>query len=135
MFAVMMAVVLTACSGVAAAKPSKQIVERAIVQQLNQTQTELNQLLRLGSDPTGITVKRLKITNQTPLVIQDLPSVRVQGTYDYTAKLTKRQVTLSQNPFDIYLQRQQEGKTWRLAKRVIDKTGEVIWVTQRVQQF
>jgi hypothetical protein len=131
----MLVVVLTACGGIAAAKPSKQIVEQAIVQQLSQTQTELNQLLRLDSDPAGITVRRIQITAQTPLVIQDLPAVRVQGTYDYTTKLTKRQVTLVQNPFDLYLQRQQEGKTWRLAKRVIDKTGEATWVTQRVKQF
>ena len=131
----MMVMVLTACAGVATAKPSKQVVEQAIVQQLSQTQTDLNQLLRLNSDPTGISVRRINISRQTPLVIQDLPAVRVQGTYDYTVKLSQRQVTLPQNPFDLYLQRQREGKTWRIAKRVMDKTGAATWVTQRVPQF
>ncbi|MHC5818654.1 MAG: hypothetical protein ACYT04_22920, partial [Nostoc sp.] len=39
---------------------------------------------------------------------------RVRGTYDLIVKLPKRRLTQPQKPFDVYLQIQQEGKTWRL---------------------
>jgi hypothetical protein len=66
-------------------------------------------------------------------MIQDLQSFRVQGTYDYTVKLPTQQVTQRQNPFEVYLQRQQEGKTWRVARLQTNEVGEQVWVTQRVE--
>ncbi|UBF24674.1 hypothetical protein K9N68_23810 [Kovacikia minuta CCNUW1] len=125
-----LAIVLVGCSAMNG--PSSQVVERAIALQLSQTQQELSQQLRLGSQPTDLVVKRVNITEQTPLKIQDLPSFRVMGTYDYTVKLPSQRVTQRQNPFEVYLQRQKEGKTWRVARLQTNEAGEPIWVTQLV---
>lgn len=103
---------LTAC-GTAGLEPNSQLVQRAIALQLEQTQQQLSQ--QLGLDFKGFEINRVAITQQEPLVIQDLPAYHVRGSYDLTLKLPRRRVTQQQNPFDVYIQRQKEGKTWRLA--------------------
>ena len=130
--ALVLVVLLTAC-GLPIAAPSHQLVERAIVQQLQQTQAELNQQLRLNVQPTDLDIKRVVIAEQTPMTIDDLKAFRVRGTYNVITKLPKRQVTEQQNPFEVYLQRQKEGKTWRLARLETDDNGNPLWVTQRLQ--
>lgn len=102
-------VLLSACgSGM---EPSSEVVEKGLALRLEQTQQQLSQQ---GLNVKKFEIKRLKITQQEPLVIQDLPAYHVKGTYDLTMQLPRR-VTQQQNRFDIYLQRQKEGKTWRLA--------------------
>lgn len=117
---------------VSIADPNHQLVERAIGQQLRQTQAELNQQLRLKVQPTDLQIRRVAIAEQTPLMIEDLQAFRVRGTYNVTIKLATRQVK-QQNPFEVYLQRQQEGKTWRLARLEVNENGEPLWVTQHLQ--
>lgn len=105
-----MLVLLTACGmGI---EPSSKIVQRAIALQLEQTQQQLSQQLDLKVN--SFEINRVTISQQQPLKIQDLPAYHIQGNYNVTLKLPRRRVT-QQNPFDIYLQRQKEGKTWRLA--------------------
>lgn len=130
--AIVLIALLTAC-GLPIGAPSHQLVERAIGQQLRQTQAELNQQLRLNVQPTDLEIKRVVIVEQTPLTIDDLKAFRVSGTYNVTTKLPKRQITEKQNPFEVYLQRQKEGKTWRLARLETDDKGEPLWATQRLQ--
>lgn len=109
-FTVIMLVLLTACG--IGLEPSSKIVQRALALQLEQTQQQLSQQLDLKVN--SFEINRVAISQQQPLKIQDLPAYHVQGNYNVTLKLPRRRVT-QQNPFDIYLQRQQEGKTWRLA--------------------
>lgn len=108
---------LTAC-GISGIEPSTQVVQRGLIKFNELVALQLNQTARqqLSGRPQlpGFKINRLVITEQQPLVIQDLPAYRVQGTYNLTIRLPKRRVTQQQNPFDIYLQRQKEGKTWRL---------------------
>lgn len=127
--AVILVSLITACSSNNLA-PSNQTVRRAIALQATQTQQELSQQLRLKSP--DLKVDRVKVTSQEPLTIQNLPTYRVQGNYDYTLKLSKRKVTQKDNPFEVYLQRQSEGKTWRLAQRQREENGSS-WVTQLVE--
>lgn len=127
----LLVVLLTAC-GLSNAAPSHQLVERAIVQQLRQTQAELNQQLRLNVQPTDLAIRKVVIAEQTPVTIENLKGFRVRGTYSVTTKLATRQITEQQNPFEVYLQRQQEGKTWRLARLAVSE-GEPLWLTQRLQ--
>ncbi|WP_197484779.1 hypothetical protein [Phormidesmis priestleyi] len=127
--AVILASLITACSA-SNLTPSTQIVRRAIALQATQTQQELSQQLRLESP--SLKVNRVKVTSQKPLTIQDLRAYRVQGNYDYTLKLSKRTVTQKDNPFEVYLQRQTEGKTWRLAQQQREENGSN-WVTQLVE--
>jgi hypothetical protein len=62
-----------------------------------------------------------------------LEAYHVKGTYDYRMVFSgDRQVTQQRNPYDLYLQKQAEGKTWRLAHLQIDEDGEPIWVTERI---
>ncbi len=127
--AVILVSLITACSA-NNLTPSNQIVRRAIALQATQTQQELSQQLRLKSP--DLKVDRVKVTSQEPLTIQNLSAYRVQGNYDYTLKLSQRSVTQKDNPFEVYLQRQSEGKTWRLAQKQREENGSS-WVTQLVE--
>lgn len=135
-WAIVLALLLTAC-GIVGGKPSTELVEQAIALQLSQSQQELSQQLRLEDQPTNIHINRVKITEQTPLQINKLQSYHLLGSCDFTVKLAKRSVTQHDTPFEVYLQRQQEGKTWRVASLKANENGELIWVTQRIptQQF
>ncbi len=106
---VLLFVLLTACSD--GMQPSDKLVQQAIALQLEQTQQQLSK--QLGVDFQGLKVEHVTIEQREPLEIQSLPAYRVRGTYDLTLKLP-RTLTQRQNSFDVYLQRQQEGKTWRL---------------------
>lgn len=126
---------LTAC-GTAGLEPSSQLVQRALALQLEQTQQQLSQQLQPSGrpQPPSFEINQLKITEQKPLVIQDLPTYRVRGTYNFTIELRKRRVTQQQNPFEVYLQRQKEGKTWRLVlPQSSGKEAETLWRTYLIQ--
>ena len=127
--AVILVSLITACSA-NSVTPSTQIVRRAIALQTTQTQQALSQQLRLESPQ--LKVDRVKVTSQEPLTTQNLPTYRVQGSYDYTLKLSKRTVTQKDNPFEVYLQRQSEGKTWRLAQQRREE-NDSSWVTQLIE--
>ena len=122
---------LTAC-GTSRLEPNSQLVQRAIALKFEQTQQQLSQ--QQGVDFKVFEINRVAITQQEPLVIQDLPAYHVRGTYNLTVSLPRRQVTQQQNPFEVYLQRQKEGKTWRLA--LPQSTGKDIapvWLTYSIQ--
>ncbi|MBW4559419.1 MAG: hypothetical protein KME59_26620 [Trichormus sp. ATA11-4-KO1] len=108
---VILLVLLTAC-GTIGLLPTTELVQKAIALQVKQTQQQLNQ--QLDIDFQGFEIKRLRISREEPLTIQNLPAFRIRGTYDLIFKLPKRQLTQLQQPFEVYLQIQQEGKTWRL---------------------
>ncbi|MFN6515871.1 MAG: hypothetical protein RMY29_015425 [Nostoc sp. CreGUA01] len=108
---VILLVLLTAC-GTIGLVPTSELVQKAIAFELEQTQQKLSQQLDL--DFQGFEIKRLSITQEQPLTIENLPAFRVQGTYDLIVKLPKRRLTQPKKPFNLYLQIQQEGKTWRL---------------------
>ncbi|MBD2250698.1 hypothetical protein [Nostoc parmelioides] len=124
-FTAVLLLLLVGCNNIGLL-PTSELVQRAVALQLEQTQEKLNQQLDLNFQ--GFEIKRLKIRQEQPLTIQNLPAFRVLGTYDLTFQLPKRQLTKLQQPFDVYLQIQQEGKTWRLL--LPDKTGkdtEPVW--------
>lgn len=107
---------LTACGNNAPTlgfAPNKQLVEKAIALQLSQTQQQLTQQLQSSAPKFEIT--QVKLKQLQPLFINNLPTYHFRGTYSLKFKLGKQQVTQQNNLFDVYLQRQNEGKTWRLA--------------------
>ncbi|MDH6061782.1 hypothetical protein NWP17_15295 [Chrysosporum bergii ANA360D] len=108
---VVLLVLLTAC-GTLGLLPNNELVEKALTLQVEQTQQQLNQKLDL--DFQSFEIKRLKIRQEQPLTIENLPAFRVRGTYDLIFHLPKRQLTQLQQPFEVYLQVQREGKSWRL---------------------
>ncbi|WP_224086796.1 hypothetical protein [Nostoc sp. MS1] len=110
-FTAVLLILLVGCNNIGLL-PTSELVQKAIALQLEQTQQQLNQQLDLNFQ--GFKIQHLKIRQEQPLTIQNLPTFRVLGTYDLTFQLPKRQLTKLQQPFDVYLQIQQEGKTWRL---------------------
>jgi hypothetical protein len=104
-------VLLTAC-GTIGLLPTDKLVQKAIALQLEQTQKQLNQKLDL--DFQGWEIKKLRIKQEKPFTVENLPAFRVTGTYDLVIKLPERQLTQPQQQFDIYVQIQREGKSWRL---------------------
>lgn len=118
-------VLLTAC-GTSGIAPSSQVVQRGLALGLEQTEQQLSK--QLGLDVKGFEIKRVEITQQEPLEIQNLPAYHVKGTYDLTMQLPKRRLSQQHNSFDIYLQRQKEGKTWRLAiQKAADNDTQPVW--------
>ncbi len=107
---------LTAC-GTSGIEPSSQVVQRALVKFNEVISLQLSQQVHPSgrSQMPSFEVNQLVITKQKPLVIQELPAYQIRGTYNLTIQRRLRRVTQQQNPFEIYLQRQKEGKTWRLA--------------------
>ncbi len=110
-FTTIFIIFLTACTSIALL-PTPELVQKAIALQLEQTQQQLNQQLDLNFQKFNI--QRIYITQQQPLTIENLPAYRVQGNYDFSIKLPNRNLKQLQKPFEVYLQIQQEGKSWRL---------------------
>jgi hypothetical protein len=107
-------------------------VEKAIALQLEKTQQQLNQQLDL--DFQGFKINHLSITQEKPLTIQNLITYQVRGTYDLTFKLPKRKLTQANKPFEVYLQLQKEGKTWRLLlPEQSRKDTEPVWHSYLIQ--
>jgi len=128
---VILLVLLTAC-GTIGLLPTSELVQKAIALDLEQTQQKLNQQLDL--DFQGFEIKRLSITQEQPLTIENLPAFRVQGTYDLILKLPKRSLTQAKKTFNLYLQIQQEGKTWRLLlPDKNSKNTQPIWRSYLIQ--
>lgn len=128
---------LTAC-GVAVGPPHD-LVERAIALQFSQTEEELIQVLYPGTSQfPPFSIDHMRITDQKPLKIDELRSYRIRGTYDLTLAFPDRAITQRDNPFEVYLQRQVEGKTWRLARRQLaprttdQQAAKETWTTQLV---
>jgi hypothetical protein len=130
-WAMMLAVLLAACSTVGQL-PGKDLVEQAIAMQLHQAQQALSQQLRLDDQLAEIKINRVAIAAQTPLKINNLSSFHITGSCDYTIQRSNRAISQRDIPFETYLQRQSEGKTWRVAVLKNTADGEVAWVTQRI---
>lgn len=123
---------LTSCG--AAMGPPRELVERAIALQFNQTEEELIRVLYPeAAQFPSFTINHVRVTDQKSLKINDLRSYQLQGTYDLVLKFPDRDVTQRDSPFEVYLQRQVEGKTWRLARRQPNQnSSKETWTTQLV---
>ncbi|NLQ04893.1 hypothetical protein [Cylindrospermopsis raciborskii] len=116
---------ITACSSLVLI-PTYELVVKAVSMQIEQAQEELEQKLDL--DFEGFTVEHLVINQQQALTIENLPGYHLEGVYDLKVKLPTRQITQLHNHFNIYLQIQKEGKSWRLL--IPEKSGEkqpLVW--------
>ncbi len=107
--------------------PGGEIVKSAIALSLNLTQEKVTKQLN-ASDP-NLGVSQINVKNIEPIYIGHLPTYHLEGTYNLKIGLPEQEVTQKDNPFDIYIQRQKEGKSWRLVKRETDSEGETQWLT------
>ncbi len=123
---------LSACNvtfSISGLEPNQELVKQAIALQLSQTQQQLSHYLEL-SQPQQWQIDQVVITLLEPLQIQHLSSFHVQGTYDLKLQLSGDEQVRRQNFFEIYLQRQSEGKTWRLARFQNHN-----WITYLINSF
>ena len=80
--------------------------------QVSQRQQQLTQTLH--TLPPQVEISQVKLKQLEPVFINDLATYHVWGTYTLTLQLPDQKLTQPYNSFDVYLQRQKEGKTWRL---------------------
>ncbi len=106
-------VVLLLLTGCGARGPESKVVKRAIAIEFEQTQQALSQQLR--TPVPKFKIERVSVKNKTPLRLEGLQGFRVQGEYDANVKFPKQRYEQHHNPFDVYLQQQSDGETWRLA--------------------
>lgn len=127
--AAILIVLLSACGTTTPPRefaPNGKVVKKAIALQLNQAEQGLSAQLK-ASQPQ-LKINRITVKTIEPLYVAQLPTYHLQGTYNLTINLPRQQVT-QKNRFDIYLQRQAEGKTWRLLKRETSRTGTLSWIS------
>ncbi|MEA5596638.1 hypothetical protein [Rivularia sp. UHCC 0363] len=120
---VILLVFLTACS-FGTPSPNKQLIKKAIAISMQETQQQLGQL---NLDFQELEINHLSIKQRKLMTVEHLPAFRIQGTYDLNLKLPKRSLEQLKKPFDVYLQIQKEGKTWRLLLPPRSNEDTSIW--------
>lgn len=108
---VILLLLVTACNSLVLL-PTQELVLQAIALQLEKTQERISQQITV--DWQKFDIHDLSITQEQPLRIENLPAFRVTGTYNLTVKSPRRSFTEQQKPFEVILQIQPEGKSWRL---------------------
>lgn len=107
--------------------PSKQLVKSAIALQISQTQQQLTQ--QLQSSPAKLEITKVSFKQLEPLFLGGLPTYHFLGSYNLKIGLPKQE-SQQKNAFDVYIQRQKEGKTWRLLiPENNDKKANSTWRT------
>jgi len=104
--------------------PDGAVVQQAIAFQLDRTQAELSR--QLNASPPKTKISQITVQTIEAIAINGLPAYHLKGVYNLKLFLPRQTVTQPKNPFDLYLQRQQEGKSWRLLKRDIDPRTETV---------
>jgi|JI7StandDraft_1071085.scaffolds.fasta_scaffold00236_17 hypothetical protein len=124
--------IITACNLVVVT--NKDLVEKAIALQINLSQEQITQQFRQKSTPPPLKINRVVITDVESLKLEDLPTFRVRGSYDFTLEYPQGEVIHKQNPYQVYLQQQKEGKTWRLLRRQKNQgTNETQWFSYLIE--
>ncbi|CCQ52958.1 hypothetical protein CWATWH8502_2998 [Crocosphaera watsonii WH 8502] len=124
-----MAFLLTACQSSAVPlefAPDGKIVQQAIALQLEQRLNPLSEQLK--TTKPRLNINNINVQNIDTVTICDLPSYHLTGTYNLKLILPRQEIKQNKNKFDVYLQRQAEGKTWRLLSKD-NKTSkqESVW--------
>jgi hypothetical protein len=116
--AVILIFFLTACTSSIPPRelsPNGDLVKKAIALQLKLTEQVIAD--SLSATNPNLKISNIRVKELEPIYIGKLAVYHLQGKFNLNIKLPSRQVTQKDNQFDIYLQRQIEGKTWRLLKK------------------
>lgn len=92
--------------------PSASIIEKAIAFQIQQHQNYLSNQLETKSPK--IKISQINIKKIEPTIAFNLPTYHLEGTYQLILTINKKKKQTIINTFQIDLQRQKQGKTWRL---------------------
>ena len=109
------------------AQPPRRVVLDALTLQIRLTQDQVAQALRL--QPGGLPeVSRVRVEQQQPISIGDAPGLRLNGRFDW--RLAEDPIRVD-SPFELYLQRGERGRSWRLARPIGEvQDGLQTWITE-----
>ena len=108
--------------------PDGDLVRKAVGLEINTMEQRISE--RLEATRPKLKIGEISVKAIEPIYIGDLPAYHLKGTYNLELELLRQQVRQKDNPFDIYLQRQAEGKTWRLLRREVnDGESEPQWLS------
>ena len=91
--------------------PPGAIIQRTMELKLASYYKDLSQTI--AAPPPMVEVKNIYVKQLDSFFLHQLPVYHVAGTYDVAIAFDHRTETRPRNTFDLYLQRQREGKTWR----------------------
>jgi len=111
--------------------PPGAVVEAAIAYQLQQSQNQLSQ--NLQTVPPQVAIDQVNVNTIEPIVINNLAAYHLRGKYDITLTLPRQTLHQKQNTFEIYLQRQQEGESWRLLQRQVQADASLQWFSDLIE--
>ncbi|MEM8638373.1 MAG: hypothetical protein AAGG51_06150 [Cyanobacteria bacterium P01_G01_bin.54] len=117
LISILLAILLVACGPATPSislAPTQAIIQRAIALQVEQNQHQLSE--QLETTAPDLKIAHLNVQGIEPLMLGHLPTYHIQGRYDLEITLPNQDITQDANEFDLYLQRQPEGKTWRWLK-------------------
>ncbi|XHU96549.1 MAG: hypothetical protein JJP05_03900 [cyanobacterium endosymbiont of Rhopalodia gibba] len=95
--------------------PDGKIVEKAIILQLSQNFQRLSN--QLNTTLPQLKINQIQVKQLDSILVTQLSTYHLQGTYNLKLMFPRQIKEQKKNRFDIYLQRQIEGETWRLLKR------------------
>ena len=137
LFCLILIALLAGCSGgkpPLSLAPTGEWVKKAIALQVRQSQENLSANLKAANPDvkiSGISIKAIE-----PLYMAHLATYHITGSYNLELDLPNQKVTQKGNVFDIFLQRQKEGKTWRWLKREALNSGEdPLWTSYLVLPY
>lgn len=121
-FCLICILLLSACSSVPSPLQfglDETVVRQALAFELTEKERFISQYLSI-SEPK-LEINKIQIKSIKSIPIGNLSALKLEGDYNLTVKLPRQQATQKHNNFELYLQRQSEGKTWRLLK--LDNQG------------
>ncbi|MEC4805020.1 MAG: hypothetical protein SAJ12_04715 [Jaaginema sp. PMC 1079.18] len=134
--ALLLLIFLTACGSAKppiGLAPGGDIIKSAIALQIEQSQQRLS--AQLATRNPDFQVTQINVKTLEPLYLGKLPTFHFHGTYNLKLDLPNQKVTQKDNEFDIYIQRQKEGKTWRwLQRTVLDSDAPPRWYSYLIRQ-
>ncbi|WGT67383.1 hypothetical protein [cyanobacterium endosymbiont of Epithemia clementina EcSB] len=95
--------------------PDGEIVKKAIVLQLTQNFQGLSN--QLNTTLPQLKINQIQVKQLDSILVAQLSTYHLQGTYNFKLMFPRQVKEQKKNQFDIYLQRQIEGETWRLLRR------------------
>ncbi|WP_160148421.1 hypothetical protein [[Leptolyngbya] sp. PCC 7376] len=111
--------VLTGCHAGSAPRefaPDGTVIQQAMQGELRQHYRKLSD--SISASPPTLQLKNIQVDQLDSFFLKRLPVYHVQGTYDLELEFPSQTKRRPKNPFELYLQRQTEGKTWRSLKKI-----------------
>lgn len=99
--------------------PPPSIIEKALTFKLEHQQYFLSSQLR--QKKPEFTLTQINVTKIEPTILFNLPTYHLEGTYKMILGKNTYKKRLINNTFNLDLQRQSKGKTWRILMKTEEK--------------